>query len=428
MVVASLPSGANIPYLGEVFARLGLVPAFVAPSLPSPRLLAIVEDLGARALVRLHMTPDLTASLDLSGMQRSSADFDIALVRTHPAPAVVQPGDLVLMTSGTSSEFPNGCVHSLCALCRNVRRHARAIGLQSHDRVLIKLPLYYSFALVAQALAATQVGASVAIGSVPFSVKEFALELRRNAITVTSLTPKFLQQIVDTPDRILPSTLRTLTVGGDVVPVDTARKLRQRYPELEIYFTYGISEAGPRVTTLNACRADDDALQTLGEPLEETELQIAPDPESPGTGELFIHSDTLLKARIGRNAVDPIRVIDGKRWLMTGDLVSRDEAGRLSITGRRSDFLMSQGEKINLSAIKSFYQTIPGVLEARTRPPPAQNQKPPYALELLVDRSQTAASDPEAVRRELVRNLRRFEQPAHLTITPVDPSQHFVIK
>lgn len=427
IVVISLPSTPRILGLAEAIVSSDLVPAFVSPSLPLARLKGLLEDFHAAALIRKGFDAKSAADFGINNII-GAAGVSVGLRHNHAAMNNVHPGDIILVTSGTSSEFSSGCIHAIDALKRNAERHAVSFGLTEHDRVLVKLPLFYSFAFVAQSIAAAQIGARLFVGSTPFSIDEFIGEIEANGITVASLTPTLVHRLLESRTTDLPKSLRVLSVGGDRVPLDMALRLRSAYPSLELYFTYGISEAGPRVATLRAHEVPEALLTTLGEPLAGTALRMEEDAAEAGQGELLIKSDTLLRAKIGRNAVDPITIINGERWLKTGDIVMSVGEASFAITGRRSDFLISNGEKVNLAAIKSLCRQIKGVIDVRARTTRATEPNAPYALEIVIDQARAGTLNETSLGRELDQNLRRWELPSRLQVTAVDPTQYNFVK
>lgn len=426
-VLISLPNGIPFLLVFEAILSADLVPMPVSPATPLPRLRAMIDDFGVKAVVSSHWSSRSAEALDVVPFS-SFSEFGVAKV-ARPMPHSTAPGEVILLTSGTSSEFSSGCVHGIAALRRNAARHADAIGLNAGDKMLLVLPLHYSFGLVAQAMAAIGAGTELYIASPPFSAANFLRVLQDNRIDVSSVTPVILDRIHSDVGTHMETSLRVLTVGGDTLGSARAERLVAGNPGIEIYFTYGLTEAGPRVATLAAHRAESRDLTSLGYPLAGTEIRLlSAQTDEPSTGELLVHSDTLLRSKIGRNAVDPRVELDGKQWLRTGDLFHRDERGHLFFTGRRSDFVISNGEKINLGAIKNFCRSIPGVISATTRKTTSPDESATYGLEITVDQDLAAQNRLDTIRHDIMGSLRLHERPQSLTITGINTATATVYK
>ena len=70
-------------------------------------------------------------------------------------------------------------------------------------------------------------------------------------------------------------------------------------------------------------------------------------------GEILVASPTVARASLDR---------DG--WLHTGDLGALDEHGRLRVTGRKADTIVSGGENVAPAEVEAVLEAHPDVLEA----------------------------------------------------------------
>ena len=213
LVILSLPNGIGL--LRHFFGILsgGGVPALVAPNPPSSRLRELIRLLGARAFVVACLPkglPEVEGVVALGGVQ-------VAMFPATAAPAA-SPNEVVLLTSGTTG-FASGCVFGLDALLLNGTRHADAIGQRADDVVLVNLPLCFSFALVAQALATLVHGGRLVISGPPFHPPTYAQDVADQGVTVSSLTPVLVRSLLKS-NVTLPPSLRVLSVGGGLIAAD----------------------------------------------------------------------------------------------------------------------------------------------------------------------------------------------------------------
>jgi long-chain acyl-CoA synthetase len=422
VVLVCMPNGKNLLRIFFALVDAGYVPAMLSPTTPVARMRQMAEDFHAAALVRPRLGEEWLRELRLSAVNRQR-EWETGFLPPAERP-ITAPGEVILTTSGTSSEFSSGCVHAIESLRLNARRHAGDIGLCASDTVFVNLPLYYSFALVAQAIASVECGARMVISGPPFVASQYVADLERYRVTVGSVTPVLMRELFAHEDMTLPFALRALTVGGDFLAPELARDFVARYPGKELYLTYGITEAGPRVSTGAAHFAGASRLASVGRPMPGTAVRLFGVSGSTGEGELLVYSSTLLKRKIGRNARSPLIEIDGQSWLRTGDVFEIDSDGYLFFKHRKSDFIVLNDEKINLAAIKRFCRTLPGVLTCRTRASYAEGNVDGYFLDVTVDEGAVEPGEADAMRTRIMNALKRNERPTALTLTSVNRQQY----
>ncbi len=135
-------------------------------------------------------------------------------------------------------------------------------------------------------------------------------------------------------------------------------------PEIGIFFHslglnmlqgYGQTEAGP-VISCNRPRAGL-RMDTVGPPLKNTEVKIAPDGEILVRGELVMHG-------YWNNQPETDRVlIDG--WLHTGDIGEIDAKGRIKITDRKKDIIVNdKGDNVAPQKIEGMLTLQPEISQA----------------------------------------------------------------
>ncbi|MGP4016050.1 class I adenylate-forming enzyme family protein [Saccharopolyspora sp. 5N708] len=395
LVVVALPNTATTIHILLALLHLETVPMAISPATPSSRITALTGQLGADALIttkpgpaRHRTQPVATATATPLGTPR---------VR-------YEPGEFVILTSGTSGIF-SACVHRLDALLRNAAKHAHAVGLRPDDTVLVNLPLHYSYAIVAQVLAAFTTGAHLVISGPPFSPPAYHAMLNRHDITSSSITPTIARTLLEHRTK-LPDQLRMLTVGGDhLAPTDT-RELLALHPH-ELYLTYGLTEAGPRVSTLAAHTEPAQRHGSAGLPLPGVHVELRDVQPETGIGELLITTDTALTRRTDGH---PPLLPTGQ--LATGDLFSLDDDGYLHFHGRRSEFVVLRGEKVSLFTIRQAAHRIPGVLRCTPHLATTPDGTTHLDLELHIDNPAQA----EEIRGTLNRFLLPKERPRRIDI------------
>jgi long-chain acyl-CoA synthetase len=188
-----------------------------------------------------------------------------------------------------------------------------------------------------------------------------------------------------------------LIVGS--APADESLLRAFRELGVELHDAYGLTEAP--LVTLN--RSGRNRIGTVGEPLPETEIQIAPD------GEVMVRGPQVTTGYHEPGLAPPVR--DG--WLLTGDLGHLDGDGRLIIEGRKKELIAtSYGKKVFPARIEALLRELPGVTEAMV-----VGERRPYcaailwsaggpldevALEAGMEAVNARLSHPEQIRRWVV--------------------------
>lgn len=405
-VVIAMPNGR--PLLALFFAVLlaGGVPVLVPPSASAARIGAIGRRFGADALIAPMVNAERYGAPAKHGLGDAEIVFFPWPERRHYA-----AGEVILMTSGTSGIF-SGCLHGIGSLLRNAGMHAHAVGQRDTDTVLLNLPLHYSYGLVAQALASLVTGSRLVVCGPPFTPSAYAGTLREQRVTFSSLTPALVARLA-AGDAAWSRTLRVLTVGGDHLHPRYVERLLAGHPGLELYLTYGLTEAGPRVSTLAAHLEPSHRHGSVGLPLPGVRTGLRPSALGDGSRELLVESDTVLRRRVPDDRADPLVA---PRTIATGDLFEIDDDGYHYYRGRLSDSVVVNDEKVWLPSVREIAASIPGVLRATTRVYQSDDERR-YDLDVYVDHPDQAQAT--EIERALGRLLLRAERPARITLRPI---------
>jgi long-chain acyl-CoA synthetase len=407
LVLLSLPTGVAL--LQHFFGLLaaGGVPALLAPGTPSARLCEMATLMGARAIgaVRLPASGLDPERVDRVGM------LEVAWYAPTAAPPTT-PGEVVLLTSGTSG-FASGCVTHIDAMMRNGARHADAIGQRPEDVVLVCLPLHFSFAMVAQALGTLGRGGRIVIAPPPFHQDAYVRVIAQESVTVSALSPTQVRTLLEHRASI-PEGLRVLSVGGDSLAPEHVKDLLALRPGGELYLTYGLTQAGPRVSTLAAHQEPEGRHTSVGLPFPGTKVWLEDLGDGSGRKELIVASDTVMRRRIGLvegRAHDDLRE---PGVLATGDVFEQDDEGYLFYRGRLSEYILRGGEKVCLATVRRLATRLPGVVTARTKVTKSDGGED-FDLAIVVASSGTQLTPGEA-RAMLAKSVRRAELPRSIDV------------
>jgi O-succinylbenzoic acid--CoA ligase len=303
------------------------------------------------------------AELVIDAPIRSGGRHDRPRSRGHDldAPAVV------IHTSGTTGP-PRPVVLTYGNLLWSALGSATAIGLDPAERWLCPLPVAHVGGL--SILVRSAIYATTAVVHARFETAAVLAALMDGAITVVSLVPTTLARLLDAGLRDPPS-LRCALIGGAPLPAAlTERALAAGVPVSQ---TYGLSEAASQVTTQMPGDGGSDA----GPPLfctrvriEGGEIQVAGPTLAPRAapapaGETEVAAPAAASGNAAAGPPGPVADGAGSAaaWLATGDLGELVD-GRLRVTGRRVDTIVSGGENIAPTEVEAALADHPSVAEA----------------------------------------------------------------
>ncbi len=242
----------------------------------------------------------------------------------------------VLHTSGTTAD-PKPVALTTGNWTANALGSALALGLDPGDRWLCSLPLSHVGGL--SILIRSAIYGTTVVLHERFEAQKVRQTIEEAQITLISLVPTTLERLLDAGlDR--PHSLRVALIGGG--PLNPALAARAKAAGIPVAQTYGMTEACSQVTTSAAGEAE-----TAGRPLLGTEVRIAQD------GEILVKGPTVAP-----NA----QAADG--WLHTGDLGTLDQRGRLTVTGRKADTIVSGGENVAPAEVEAVLLAHPAVADA----------------------------------------------------------------
>jgi O-succinylbenzoic acid--CoA ligase len=276
---------------------------------------------------------------------------------------------LIIHTSGTTGQ-PKPIEITYGNIRANARGLAQAMELGDDERWLCPLPLSHVgglMVLLRSALMAT----TAVLGP--------AERVTEPGITIASLVPTQLQRLLDAGATPGPDLRRILLGGG---PMPRALLSRARAAGFPVCPSYGLTQACSTVTV-----AQPGDLETAGKAIPGVGVAIADD------GEIIVSGGTV-------NTLGSLR---------TGDLGRLDDQGRLIVTGRKGDVIITGGENVAPAEIEAVLAEHPGVADSAVfaRPHPLWGE----AITALVVARDGAAPDPAELRAHCLERLAAFKVP-----------------
>ncbi len=336
----------------------------------------------------------------------------------------------ITYTSGSTGQ-PKGVAMSHENLWAGVRVVAGYLGLRSDDRIAGLLPFSFVYGFN-QLTTALYVGATLVVerSTLP---QDIVATLRRERVSVLAAVPPLWQQLLGIAafrDRPLEQ-LRILTNAGGRLPPSSVRDLRRAQPQAKLFLMYGLTEVF-RSTFLPPEEVDAHP-DSMGRAIPESEVYVVTEEgqlAKPGEVGELLHGgpsvaigyvgDPEATAKVFRPNPFP-RPGAPARVVYSGDLVRRDEEGRLYYVGRRDRMIKTLGFRVSPDEIGDVIQSSGLVVENAvvTEPDPQRGER---IIACLVLRPEVSV---DQVRRFCGVELPRYMQPARyvcLTAIPRNAS------
>lgn len=352
---------------------------------------------------------------------------------------------LLVYTSGTTGR-PRGVRLSHRALLANRAQAAalRPAPVTPVDRVLLALPLHHVYGLAAGFLQVCWAGATVVLTdrSEPTHLAGLLVEHRVSALAGV---PSMFRSLLDLPADDLRSAtagLRLCTSGGAPLPPDWLVAFRDA-AGLPIFEGYGLTEAGPVVTT-NAVGGVAKP-GSVGRALPGVELRLVdaagrpldahPEPDggdldggdldgsdvdgddfggdlggafdpAQDTGLVSVRGPNLFSGYWPDGSGGP----DEDGWFRTADVGFLDGDGDLHLVDRSSDLVIVNGFNVYPREVEQVLAELPGVAEAAVVGVP--DDRTGEAVKAVLVRVVGVDLDEDAVRAHCAQRLARFKVPA----------------
>nr|WHW29307.1 AMP-binding protein [uncultured bacterium] len=316
----------------------------------------------------------------------------------------------VVLTSGTTGA-PKGTRRSIRpGASIAALGFVEAIPYERGDVFALPAPLFHAWGLSQMVLAATLAGTIVLRRS--FDPDDVAADIEVHGATVLAAVPVMLHRILESAGTETSdlSSLRVVATSGSALPGDLALRWMNRHGDT-LYNLYGSTEVGQV-----SVAAPTDLRQvpgTAGRPLRGIRLRIVDEQHSPVArnvvGQIVIESAMHFDGYTdGGNKT----ILDG--FMVIGDQGHLDDEGRLFVSGRHDDMIISGGENLFPSNIERSLLSHAAVAEAVVVGPPdidlGQRVRAVIVCDASMKQESTAALT-KSIKDHLRHDLAGFEIP-----------------
>jgi acyl-[acyl-carrier-protein]-phospholipid O-acyltransferase / long-chain-fatty-acid--[acyl-carrier-protein] ligase len=259
---------------------------------------------------------------------------------------------VVLFTSG-SEGTPKGVVLSHRNILANAAQALARVDANGNDKVFNVLPVFHSFGLTGGMMMPLLAGIPIFMYPTPLHYRIVPELIYQTGATILFGTDTFLTGYARSAHAYDFRTLRLVLAGAEAVKDRTRQIYMERYG-IRILEGYGVTETAP-VLAMNTPMANRPGTVGRLSPLMVARLDPVPGIEDGGR--LSVRGPNVMLGYLRAENPGVLEPLPGG-WHDTGDIVSIDAAGFITIKGRAKRFAKIAGEMVSLSAVEAMAATL----------------------------------------------------------------------
>src|SRR5918998_2099523 len=273
----------------------------------------------------------------------------------------------IIFTSGSTGR-PKGVMLPWRSIEANTGMVDSLLQLRRDDVMLGVLPFFHTFGYTITLWAMLAMGVGAVYHTNPLEARVISRLIRERGVTILLGTPTLLRAYMR---RLSPedfASVEIVATGSERLPQAVADEFESKFG-IRPFQGYGATELGPIISAnVPAARAlGDPSLVlregTVGRPAQGVRVEVR-DPETGavlGTGDpglLWVTGPHVMLGYLNRPDLSEAVLEDG--WYNTGDVVTIDADGFITIVGRQSRFAKIGGEQVPFVAIEEALATLTG--------------------------------------------------------------------
>ena len=378
----------------------------------------------------------LAAEADTRELPRVIEQGEVERLRTGTGPLadVVTPGDglCLLYTGGSTGTSKAVLLSHGSAVANAINEYTDCkIGQAATERGLLSTPMFHSAGVITWLFTLFFAGKPTILLD-RFDEEQFVHWVTAEQATNSFMIPNMMRQLMQAGAFDAPGVqrhFRALHTGAGLLRMPDKERFLATLPGAELYFRYGLTEAGPMVSRLlHEDILDPAADGSIGKEYHLVEVELFQvdgqhEPVATGDlGEICVRGPNVMSGYFHRPEATAETIRDG--WLHTGDLAIRDDRGYLFFQDRVKDMIKSGGENVYSAEVEQTLYLHPSVLEAAVLgvDSDAWGEEVRAVVCLREDRDQVSASDLQTFLRQHIAGYKvpkavTFVQPAELPRT-----------
>lgn len=312
---------------------------------------------------------------------------------------------------------------NLLANLMQVNAWMNGYGLVKGKEIFITpLPIYHVFALVANVLVSTEMGAKNVLITNPRDMPAFIKEMSKHKFTVMTGVNTLFNGLLNQPDfaKLDFSSLRFGLGGGMAVQEITSKRWAE-VTGTHLAEGYGLTETSP-VLTVNPLDGSG-KIGSIGLPIPNTEIKLIDDAGNEVAqgekGELCARGPQVMQGYFGRPE-ETAQCMLGD-WFKTGDIATMDEDGYFRIVDRKKEMILVSGFNVYPNEVENVIASHSKVLEVGAIGVP--DAKSTEAVKVYIVKKDDSLTE-EEIKDYCKEHLTGYKRPKHVAFTDELPKSN----
>lgn len=273
---------------------------------------------------------------------------------------------LILFTSGTTN-IPKAIMLTDKNLIANIDSISQYLNIDYNDKMLLVKSIYHSSTIVGEFLVGIYNICNIYLTSHIVMPKTIFKLIEKNRITVFFAVPTILGDMAKEGinNKYNLRSLKIINFYGAKMESDKLKLLLSELPQVDFIYSYGQTEASPRVTYIRG-KDLQKRPSSSGKSIANVKVRICDEEDNEvccgQVGEIVIDGPNVMKGYYKNSELTKHTLRNGK--LHSGDLGFLDAENYLFVVGRKDNMITSAGKNIYLEEIDDVVLKYPGVREA----------------------------------------------------------------